>query len=165
VMLDHLSKVIGWRGLAQRDPLNEYKQEAFELFQTLLTNMREQTVRQLSHVALQIRRPQVQAPDLSKLSEIHVDPTTGENDAESDVTGTSGGPAFRPERTPNRPLPASITSALGIGAPGPNGNGAGVATADPRLKPIDPALLKGVSRNAPCPCGSGKKFKHCHGSF
>ena len=41
----------------------------------------------------------------------------------------------------------------------------GDADTDPRLRPIDPALLKGVSRNAPCPCGSGKKFKHCHGSF
>ena len=40
-----------------------------------------------------------------------------------------------------------------------------VAEADPRLRPIDPKLLVGVSRNAPCPCGSGKKFKHCHGSF
>jgi len=40
-----------------------------------------------------------------------------------------------------------------------------LADADPRLRPIDPALLKGVSRNAPCPCGSGRKFKHCHGSF
>ena len=42
---------------------------------------------------------------------------------------------------------------------------AAVAEADPRLRPIDPELLKGVSRNAPCPCGSGKKFKHCHGSY
>jgi preprotein translocase subunit SecA len=43
--------------------------------------------------------------------------------------------------------------------------GASLAAADPRLTPIDPKLLVGVSRNAPCPCGSGKKFKHCHGSF
>jgi len=43
--------------------------------------------------------------------------------------------------------------------------GADVIEADPALKPIDPKLLVGVSRNAPCPCGSGKKFKHCHGAF
>lgn len=42
---------------------------------------------------------------------------------------------------------------------------AAIDEADPRLRPIDPELLKGVSRNAPCPCGSGRKFKHCHGSF
>ena len=53
--LDHLSKVVGWRGLAQRDPLNEYKQEAFELFQTLLTSLRELVTTQLSHVDIQMR--------------------------------------------------------------------------------------------------------------
>ena len=57
VTLDHLSKVVGWRGLAQRDPLNEYKQEAYELFQNLLTNLRELVTTQLSHVEIQMRRP------------------------------------------------------------------------------------------------------------
>jgi preprotein translocase subunit SecA len=152
VTLDHLSKVVGWRGLAQRDPLNEYKQEAFELFQQMLTTMREEVTGQLSHVALQVRQPpRVQQPDLSRLSEIHVDPTTGENDADDDVTGTSGGPAYAP-----RAGGATLAAALGAGG--------GTATAE-RLRPVDPELLKGVSRNAPCPCGSGKKFKHCHGAF
>ncbi|HEY9012678.1 MAG TPA: preprotein translocase subunit SecA [Devosia sp.] len=146
VTLDHLSKVVGWRGLAQRDPLNEYKQEAYELFQSLLTNLRELVTTQLSHVEIQSRRPEPPpAPDLSRLSEIHVDPTTGENDAASGVSGTLG----------------LATAAVGALADGSND----LADADPRLRPIDPALLKGVSRNAPCPCGSGRKFKHCHGSF
>ena len=57
VTLDHLSKVVGWRGLAQRDPLNEYKQEAFELFEQMLTEMREDVTAQLSHVELQVRQP------------------------------------------------------------------------------------------------------------
>jgi preprotein translocase subunit SecA len=86
-------------------------------------------------------------PDLSNVSEIHIDPTTGENDAESQVTGTIGG-RF------------AAAGAL-AGASGATD----VAEADPRLRPIDPKLLVGVQRNAPCPCGSGKKFKHCHGSF
>lgn len=127
VMLDHLSKVVGWRGIAQRDPLNEYKQEAYELFQALLANLRELVTTQLSHIEIQIRQepaPQPQPPDMSQLTETHIDPTTGENDAAGDDT-----------------VP-------------PNG-----------LPPIDPKLLQGVSRNAPCPCGSGKKFKHCHGAF
>ena len=81
-----------------------------------------------------------------RLSEIHIDPTTGENDAESDISGTIGGASRRPP----------VRSA---------GLGGDVADADPRLRPIDPKLLVGVSRNAPCPCGSGRKFKHCHGSF
>ncbi len=125
VMLDHLSKVVGWRGIAQRDPLNEYKQEAYELFQAMLGNLRELVTTQLSHIEIQIRQPEPpQAPDMSRLTSTHIDPTTGENDALGDDVASRDG-----------------------------------------LPPIDPKLLAGVSRNAPCPCGSGKKFKHCHGAF
>jgi preprotein translocase subunit SecA len=146
VTLDHLSKVVGWRGLAQRDPLNEYKQEAYELFNKLLNDMREMVVTQLSHVEIQMRPPEPPPQfDLGRMSEIHIDPTSGENDAASDYTGTIG-TAF-----------AAAGALAGLGGD--------VAEADPRLRPIDPKLLVGVSRNAPCPCGSGKKFKHCHGSF
>jgi preprotein translocase subunit SecA len=132
VTLDHLSKVVGWRGIAQRDPLNEYKQEAYELFQGLLTNMRELVTTQLSHVMLQPRPVAPPSPDFTRIRETHIDPLTGENDAD-------GGD----------------TIADSLGAVG----------SDPSLRPIDPKLLVGVSRNAPCPCGSGKKFKHCHGAF
>jgi preprotein translocase subunit SecA len=125
VMLDHLSKVVGWRGIAQRDPLNEYKQEAYELFQAMLGNLRELVTTQLSHIEIQIRQPEPpQAPDMSRLTSTHIDPTTGENDALGDDVASRDG-----------------------------------------LPPVDPKLLAGVSRNAPCPCGSGKKFKHCHGAF
>ncbi len=127
VMLDHLSKVVGWRGIAQRDPLNEYKQEAYELFQAMLGNLRELVTTQISHVELQIRQPEAPPPpalDASKLTETHIDPLTGENDAAGDAVASRDG-----------------------------------------LPPVDPKLLIGVSRNAPCPCGSGKKFKHCHGAF
>ncbi|HEY0917748.1 preprotein translocase subunit SecA [Devosia sp.] len=146
VTLDHLSKVVGWRGLAQRDPLNEYKQEAYELFQALLNNLRELVTTQLSHVEIQLRQPEPPpSPDLSRLSEIHIDPTTGENDAATGVSGTIG----------------TALAAAGALADGNDDQ----RDADPRLRPIDPKLLVGVSRNAPCPCGSGKKFKHCHGAF
>jgi preprotein translocase subunit SecA len=145
VTLDHLSKVVGWRGLAQRDPLNEYKQEAYELFQALLANLRELVTTQLSHVEVQVRAPELPEPDLSRLREIHIDPTSGENDVESETTGTVPGRNF---------------------AAGPFADGSSdESDADTSLRPIDPKLLVGVSRNAPCPCGSGKKFKHCHGSF
>ena len=132
VTLDHLSKVVGWRAISQRDPLNEYKQEAYELFQSLLGNLRELVTTQLSHVELQPRPVAPPMPDLSRLHETHIDPLTGENDADG-----------------------SDTIAGALGATGD----------DPSLKPIDPKLLEGVPRNAPCPCGSGKKFKHCHGAF
>ncbi|HEV2513729.1 MAG TPA: preprotein translocase subunit SecA [Devosia sp.] len=152
VTLDHLSKVVGWRGLAQRDPLNEYKREAFELFEQLLASLRELVTTQLSHVEIQMRQPTPLQADLEGLDEIHIDPTTGENDAESDITGTM------PRALGPAPSLAAFAAA-GAAA------GAGVIEADPALKPIDPKLLVGVSRNAPCPCGSGKKFKHCHGAF
>jgi preprotein translocase subunit SecA len=151
VTLDHLSKVVGWRGLAQRDPLTEYKREAFELFEQLLSSLRELVTTQLSHVELVQRQPT--PPNIiDGLSEIHIDPTTGENDAETQVTGTM------PRELGPAPKLAGFAAA-GAAA------GAGVLEADPALKPIDPKLLVGVSRNAPCPCGSGKKFKHCHGAF
>ena len=88
-------------------------------------NLREQLTSQMAHVAIQMRQPEPPpAPDFSRMAETHIDPLTGENDADGD----------------------EITSPEG-------------------LPPIDPKLLVGVSRNAPCPCGSGKKFKHCHGAF
>jgi preprotein translocase subunit SecA len=152
VTLDHLSKVVGWRGLAQRDPLNEYKREAFELFEQLLASLRELVTTQLSHVEIQMRQPTPPLPNFDGLDEIHIDPTTGENDAESDITGTM------PRALGPAPSLAAFAAA-GAAA------GAGVIEADPALKPIDPKLLVGVSRNAPCPCGSGRKFKHCHGAF
>jgi preprotein translocase subunit SecA len=124
VTLDHLSKVVGWRGLAQRDPLNEYKQEAYELFQTMLTSMREIVTAQMAHVVLQMQQPpELPEPDLSRTREVHIDQTTGEDDS----------------------------------GDGPD--------EDPAMRPLDPELLKGLSRNALCPCGSGRKVKHCHGAF
>jgi len=148
VTLDHLSKVVGWRGLAQRDPLNEYKQEAYELFQKLLADLRESVMSQLGHIEIQFQPavpPPIMQPDLSRLSEIHIDADSGLDDSVTQSPGTIG----------------SAFAAAGALA----GLGGDVAEADPRLRPIDPKLLVGVSRNAPCPCGSGKKFKHCHGSF
>jgi len=123
VTLDHLSKVVGWRGLAQRDPLNEYKQEAYELFQVMLNSLRELVTSQLSHIVLQMAPPQELEPDMSGLREVHIDASTGEDDS----------------------------------GDGPD--------EDPSTRPLDPALLRGLSRNALCPCGSGRKVKHCHGAY
>jgi preprotein translocase subunit SecA len=158
VMLDHLSKVVGWRGMAQRDPLNEYKQEAYELFQKLLADLRENVTAQLSHVDVQLRRPEP-PPELA-MSEIHLDPMSGENEVTDSVPGVLGA---GPRGSAFAEASGSILGALAGGASAAYA-GAGAA-ADPSLAPIDPKLLVGVARNAPCPCGSGKKFKHCHGSF
>jgi preprotein translocase subunit SecA len=137
VTLDHLRQVIGFRGYAQRDPLNEYKTESFELFQGMLSRLREAVTSQIMRVEI-VQRPPPLAPegDLQALEATHIDPLTGENDA-----------------------------AAAEPAPPQNGRAARLfaAAAATELDPNNPATWGKVQRNAPCPCGSGKKYKHCHG--
>ena len=134
VNLDHLRSVVGFRGYAQRDPLQEYKTESFELFQAMLANLRQVVTAQLMRVEL-VREaadaPPPQAP--GNMRGEHIDATTGENDFGE--------------------------AALAI-APGDNRI---VAPED--RDPADPSTWGKVGRNESCPCGSGKKFKHCHGAF
>ena len=140
VTLDHLRQVVGFRGYAQRDPLNEYKTESFELFQGMLSRLREAVTSQIMRVEI-VQRPPPLAPegDLQALEATHVDPTTGENEAAPPARATNGAGRARPMRL--------------------------VAGAATELDPNNPATWGKVQRNAPCPCGSGKKYKHCHGRF
>jgi preprotein translocase subunit SecA len=144
--------VIGWRGFAQRDPLNEYKSEAFDLFNNLITALREQVTTQLSRVEIVHQQPDQQqgfpggTPELPQMFAQHLDPVTGENEMDYDTRGSGsdggGGPAY------------------GYAAQGLSVDGA-VLERDPN----DSATWGRVGRNEPCPCGSGKKYKHCHGTF
>jgi len=127
VNLDHLRSVIGFRGYAQRDPLQEYKSEAFELFQALLTNLRQAVTAQLMRVELVREAAEAPQPAPPQMVGHHIDPLTGEDDFADSV------------------------------------NLAFIAPAD--RNPEDPSSWGKVSRNEPCPCGSGKKYKHCHGAF
>jgi preprotein translocase subunit SecA len=137
VTLDHLRQVIGWRGMAQRDPLNEYKSEAFQLFEALIGRLREQVTAQLMRIEVVYQRPP--EPQLPEMEAHHADPVTGED--EMAVGGTTG-----------------------LGSPGAAGAAAGVGVIAPENRdPTDPNTWGKVGRNEPCPCGSGKKFKHCHG--
>ncbi|WP_404287784.1 preprotein translocase subunit SecA [Microvirga sp. RSM25] len=140
VTLDHLRQVIGWRGLAQRDPLNEYKSEAFELFNALIGHLREQVTGQLMRIQVVFQQPEPQG--LPPMFAQHLDPATGENEFDL-AQGNALGAA----------------SALGFAA--------AAAEMDPASSrnPNDPSTWGRVSRNEPCPCGSGKKFKHCHGQY
>ena len=133
VTLDHLRQVIGWRGMAQRDPLNEYKSEAFELFRELITQWHEGVIAQISRVEVRFQQPEPEPPPMQYQ---HMDPATGENEY-----------AFAA-------LPASADVGLLTAAPV-----ADVVDRDPK----NPATWGRVGRNEQCPCGSGKKFKHCHG--
>ncbi len=139
VNLDHLRSVIGFRGLAQRDPLQEYKAEAFELFQALLGNLRETVTAQLMRVELVKQAADAPEPGLPEQMEgHHIDATTGEDEFEE-------------------AQPAASNMAI---APVQHA----VVPAEER-DPQDPSTWGKVGRNETCPCGSGKKYKHCHGAF
>jgi len=138
VMLEHLRQVIGLRGYAQRDPLNEYKAEAFNLFEAMSQNLRRAVTAQLMRLEIVTAPPpEEQQPNLPYMEAHHVNPATGEDDM-----------AFA-----DAPL-----------APAFAGNGNGVARSAAR-NPRDPSSWGKVGRNESCPCGSGKKYKHCHGRF
>jgi preprotein translocase subunit SecA len=125
VNLDHLRSVVGFRGYAQRDPLQEYKSEAFELFTSLLNNLRQAVTAQLMRVEL----VQQEQPEPPAMQAHHIDPNTGEDEF------------------------ASVYQA------------SEVIVAPENRNPDDPATWGKVGRNEVCPCGSGKKYKHCHGAF
>jgi preprotein translocase subunit SecA len=115
--LDHLRHGIGLRAYGQRDPLNEYKREAFDMFESMMSRLREQITQLLAHI--EIRQPEpVQA-------------------------------AMAPAPQSQQRMQAAAMAGAASAGGGPN----------------NPDAWKNVSRNAPCPCGSGKKYKHCHGKL
>ena len=142
VTLEHLRQVIGLRGYGQRDPLNEYKSESFTLFEHMLARLREAVTGQLMHVELsrQEGAPPLDAAELPPIEAHHLDPTTGEDEFALEAAGA--GIAAVASAAPARTRKA---------AQGPN--------------PADPSTWGKVQRNALCPCGSGKKYKHCHGAY
>ncbi len=136
VMLEHLRQVIGLRGYGQRDPLNEYKAESFNLFETMSTSLREAVTSQLMRVEIRTAPPETPAT-LPYMEAHKIDPATGLD--EMAMADAPLVPAFA-------------------------GNGNGTARAAAR-NPNDPSSWGKVGRNETCPCGSGKKYKHCHGRF
>jgi len=137
--LDALRAVIHLRSYAQKKPIDEYKQEAFLLFERLLISIREEVTRVLMRAQVQFQEPPpLELPDFITQ---HIDPLSGEDDTADMDLGTG-----------------SVLSSLGISSlniPRPQ------LPADENGETMTPPL----SRNSPCPCGSGKKFKHCHGQL
>ncbi len=149
VMLDHLRQVIGLRGYGQRDPLNEYKAEAFSLFEAMSQSLREAVTAQLMRIEIVSAPPADQQPAPLPVMEAHkMDPTTGEDEMALAMAG------------------AETLARHGIG---PAAGGAATAVARnadaAERNPKDPTSWGKVGRNETCPCGSGKKFKHCHGRY
>jgi preprotein translocase subunit SecA len=148
VTLEHLRHVIGLRGYGQRDPLNEYKSEAFTLFQGLLDHLREAVTAQLMRVEI-VSQPA--EPELPEMYGHHIDPATGLDEVGSDAD-----------------LVARAGRALGISAEDVAALDAAAAAAAAEAverDPANPATWGKVGRNETCPCGSGKKYKHCHGKL
>ncbi|MBF0324195.1 MAG: preprotein translocase subunit SecA [Alphaproteobacteria bacterium] len=135
LQLDHLRQGIGLRAYGQRDPLNEYKREAFNLFETLLNDLRERVTSVLAHVELRVgpNENDVQealTPAPREMHESRIDPAFG-RDPESDAAVMAG-------------PPQQVRKQVAVAG--------------------DPSTWGDTPRNAPCPCGSGKKYKHCHGA-
>ncbi|MBC7131883.1 MAG: preprotein translocase subunit SecA [Roseovarius sp.] len=122
--LEHLRSVVGFRGYAQRDPLNEYKTEAFQLFETMLDSLRADVTRKLAQI-----RPMTEAEQAALMQDL-----------------------------------AQQRAAMAAAAADPAADAhAPSADAIPGFDETDPATWGDPGRNDPCPCGSGRKFKHCHG--
>ena len=124
--LEHLRSVVGFRSYAQRDPLNEYKSEAFQLFEGLLDGLRGEVTQKLAHI-----RPLTQEEQEAMLAQM-----------------TGQAKAAEAAASPERKLPAPTQEAIEAG-----------------FVEDDPTTWGNPGRNDPCPCGSGNKFKHCHGAL
>jgi len=139
--LDHLRQGIGLRAYGQRDPLNEYKKEAFALFNSLLEDLKERVTQLLAHVVIggdpqQPGQAQPAPPPPPK------PPTMFENHpAPEQLVGATAGPAPSPPPVPLSPTPYRAED----------------------IDPNRPETWAATPRNAACPCGSGKKYKYCHG--
>ncbi|WP_197917719.1 preprotein translocase subunit SecA [Thiosulfatihalobacter marinus] len=126
LMLEHLRSVVGFRGYAQRDPLNEYKNEAFQLFEHMLDSLREDVTATLSRI-----RPMTEEEQQQLALEMSQQRQVVEDAAAQSVAAQTAAPAL--------------------------------ADAAPGFDENDQSTWGNPGRNEPCPCGSGKKFKHCHG--
>ncbi len=135
--LDALRAVIHLRSYAQKKPIDEYKQEAFMLFERLLVAIREEVTRTLMRAQVQLEAPP--PPTLPDFITQHLDPFSGDDDT-ADIDFATGSilSNLPPLNIPQPDMPDN-------------------ADGEPATAP--------VSRNAPCPCGSGRKYKHCHGQL
>ena len=129
--LEHLRSVVGFRGYAQRDPLNEYKSEAFQLFESMLDSLREDVTKQLGQV-----RPMTEEEQKAMMAQLAERQAAMAQAAEGASPQADGAPT-PPVGDPEKARPGFVES--------------------------DPSTWGNPGRNDPCPCGSGKKFKHCHG--
>ncbi len=135
ITLEHLRQVVGLRGYGQRDPLNEYQTESFTLFEAMLGQLREAVTGQLSHVEL--TGDALPSLDDAEMPEMEA----------HHMDYSTGEDEFHPDEPVEMPVQVRSRKSA--------------ATIDPN----DPSTWGKVARNDKCPCGSGKKYKHCHGKL
>ncbi|QZD89916.1 preprotein translocase subunit SecA [Qipengyuania aurantiaca] len=142
--LDALRQVVGLRAHAQKQPLNEYKQEAFALFESMLDKLREDVTSKLLTIQLAepAPLPPVDLPELPDFLTGHIDPLTGRDNSDDGDGSESRAALF------------GALAGSPRAAAGPGGSSS-----------ENPYAGQDISRNAPCPCGSGNKYKHCHGAM
>ena len=141
-MLDALRQVVHLRAYAQKKPIDEYKHEAFAMFERMLGEIRENVTRTLAWAQFSYA-PEPDLPEIPDFITHHIDPFTGEDDT-ADMDAATGNIISRlpPLAMPQPDMPQAA--------------GGGDLALDE---------MQSVSRNSPCPCGSGRKFKHCHGQL
>ncbi|KAF0676368.1 preprotein translocase subunit SecA [Profundibacterium mesophilum] len=143
--LEHLRSVVGFRGYAQRDPLNEYKTEAFQLFEHMLESLRSEVTTKLAQIRPMNREEQEEMYAQIEAQREAMRKQLEEKYAAEDAAQGSGGTSAAVRTAPD-------------GAAQP-----ATGSARPDFDEADPATWGNPGRNDSCPCGSGKKFKHCHG--
>ncbi|MFJ8685682.1 preprotein translocase subunit SecA [Micromonospora wenchangensis] len=188
--MDYLQEGISLRAYAQRDPVIEYQREGFDMFATMMEGIKEETVGFLYNLDVQVQEPEPEAEEVQLLEKPVEIRAKGLNRAPQQqglqysaptIDGEAGAGAVAVER----PEPEPSAPALGIGggqpqapsqarpaaggsrrpaAAGASGQAAAAGTARRNTGPVDRAAEGGPSRNAPCPCGSGRKYKRCHGA-
>ncbi|MBO4164823.1 preprotein translocase subunit SecA [Micromonospora antibiotica] len=188
--MDYLQEGISLRAYAQRDPVIEYQREGFDMFATMMEGIKEETVGFLYNLEVQVQEPEPEAEEVQLLDKPVEIRAKGLNRAPQQqglqysaptIDGEAGAGAVAVER----PEPEPSAPALGIGggqpqapsqarpaagtprrpaAAGATGQAAAASTARRNTGPVDRSAEGGPSRNAPCPCGSGRKYKRCHGA-
>jgi len=181
--MDYLQEGISLRAYAQRDPVVEYQREGFEMFATMMDGIKEETVGFLYNLEVQVEEtaaPEAAAEPAARSGLSMPDDATIEIKAKGlgrsarpqglqysapTIDGAAGGGAVAVQQTQPQP-PMQHAPALGVGGPAPSGDGDRPRPSPGRRPSPGKAAApsNGPSRNAPCPCGSGKKYKRCHGS-
>jgi len=158
--LDHLRSSVGLRAWGQKDPLLEYKSEAFSMLGEMLKDIDKQTLWFVFHAQISVRPPELERPRTEQLTAIHSSAQSAFGGGNPPVaTPATARGTMPPLPAPGRPGAPPAAGASGLRAMRP-----GAAAPEPARPATVRHSVPKVGRNEPCPCGSGKKYKFCHGT-